>query len=293
MRHDVAGEIRVRLGNWSSYELVTDRRGAQVWRMQLTNGAAVAVKIAEGGGEASVLPAREAAVIRAAGPVAGTVLAWGRLPDRGSWLATPWWHGPTLWAKFAPVRRTPDAPAARHFAAKAAAEAATAVADLHDAGWAHGDLQADHIIHITEGARLLDLSWAHNPNAVLQQDLAVPYAGALVHLEAPETARLLLDGAPTTPTAPADVYALAAVLWQCWTSTWPVHYEAAGVDPAPGNVTAKRQAIASGRHLHPITSLPWGAFGALLARALSTHPDHRPTAREMAGELALLAKEIA
>lgn len=293
MRHDVAADIRNRLGNWSSYESVTDRRGAQVWRMQLTNGAAVAVKIADGDGESGVLPAREAAVIRAVRPVAGTVLAAGRLPDGGSWMATPWWHGPTLRVKFAPVRRTPDAPGARHFAANAAVEAATAVADLHDAGWAHGDLQADHIVHTPEGARLLDLSWAHNPNAPLPEDLSVPYTGALVHLEAPETASSLLDGAPTMPTAPADVYALAGVLWSCWTGTWPVHYEAAGVDPAPGNVTAKRQAIASGRHLRPIASLPWGEFGALLARALSTQPGQRPTAREMAGELALLAKETA
>lgn len=146
MRHGVAGEVRSRLGYWSSYELVTDRRGTQVWRFRLINGASVAVKIADGDGDARVLPMREAAVIWAAGPVAGRVLAFGRLPDGGSWMATAWWHGPTLRAKFAPVRRIPDAPAARHFAAAAAAEAAAAVAALHEIGWAHGDLQADRFL---------------------------------------------------------------------------------------------------------------------------------------------------
>jgi hypothetical protein len=134
-------------------------------------------------------------------------------------MAAPWWNGPTLWNHYRDLRRSPEDRQARCTALRAAANAVRAVADLHTAGWAHGDIQADHILHAAQGTRLLDLAWAHSPHDALPEDVEAPYTGALVHLEAPETARGLLDGAPATPSPQADVYALGGVLWSCWTGT--------------------------------------------------------------------------
>ncbi|MFF1418957.1 hypothetical protein [Streptomyces sp. NPDC058280] len=107
-----------------------------------------------------------------------------------------------------------------------------------------------------------------------------------MHLEAPEITDGLLHGRWTAPTAPADVYALAGALWQGWTGTWPVDYAAAGIDPAPGAPEAKRRVIAAGQHLRPVAALP--GYGPLLRRALSTDPEVRPNARQMAAELRAL-----
>jgi hypothetical protein len=255
----------------------------------MVNGLTVAVKVSADG----VLAAREAAVIRAAGPVAGTVLGSGRLEGGGSWMASPWWHGSTLVAEFTDARKQPADPAARRRAASAAADAASAVAELHAAGWAHGDVQAEHFIHTPYGVRLLDLAWAHSLYRSLPAGLDAQYAGALVHLEAPEIARALLNGQPVTPTPQADVYALAGALWACWTGTWPVNYEAAGVDPAPGDLEPKRRAVASGRWLRTIETPQWENFGVLLWPALAPRPEDRATARALAEELDRLAEKEA
>lgn len=290
MRDDVVDQVRAHLGSWHRADMISDRRGTQVWRLDLLNGRQVAVKVALGG-TAGMLPAREAAVIHAAGAatglVVGTVMGSGHLDGGGSWAATLWWPAPSLMSQLSDARKHPgDATRVRR-AAWSAAVAAEGLAALHAAGWAHGDVQADHIIPTSDGVRLLDLASAHSDGTTASRDLQLPYLGALVHLEAPEIADGLLRGQWTTPTAPADVYALAGALWQGWTGTWPVDYEAAGVDPAPGAPDAKRRVIAAGQHLRPVAALP--GYGRLLGRSLATSPEIRPSARQMAVELRALA----
>ncbi|ONK13111.1 hypothetical protein [Streptomyces sp. MP131-18] len=292
MQNDLTNALRKHFGPLINAEEVTNRRGAQVWRVQVINGVTVAVKAAAPDGEGAVLPAREAAVIHAIGETAGRVLGAGRLPDGGSWMATPWWHGPSLWEDFAGVRHNPLLRAARLHSLQAAASAASALASLHQEGWAHGDLQPEHVIRTAERSRLLDLALAHGPGDALPEDVRLPYTGMLVHLEAPEISQQLLDGQPTTPTPQADVYALGGTLWRCWTEMWPVDYEAAGVDPAPGDLLAKREVVASGQARYAIGSFGWDDFGAVLRRALAFQPDARPSARELAEELGeLVLKE--
>lgn len=70
-------------------------------------------------------------------------------------------------------------------------------------------------------------------------------------------------------------------------------YEAAGVDPAPGNLGAKRRAVASGRWLRSVDSMRWEGFGALVRSALSYRPEDRPTARELTEEFRVLAEKEA
>jgi hypothetical protein len=291
VRCDVTDQVRNRLGGISRTDLVSDRRGTQMWRVTMISGIQVAVKVAFDGA-ASLVPAREAAVIRAAsktvGPLVGSVLASGHLVGGGSWTASPWWHGPSLAAQLADARQHPDDASRQRTARRSVAEAAGAIAALHDAGWVHGDIQAAHFIRTGDGVRLLDLASAHSDGIRTPRDLQIPYLGGLVHLEAPEIARRLLDGERVSPTGPGDVYAFAGALWTGWTGTWPVDYEAARVAPAPGDAAAKRQVIVAGAHLRAISSPPWEEYGPLLGRALAPDPDDRPDAWQMATELASL-----
>lgn len=292
MRPDLQQDVRRRLGTWATATEMTHRRGSRVLRLEFSDHRTVAVKVAcgDGHGPAPVLPAREAAVLTAIDPAAGTVLGSGWLTDGGSWMATQWWQGPNLTQCCAAIRTDPDHRTARTRAAAAAAAAAQAVAALHARGWAHGDLQADHIIRTTTGVRLLDLAWAHNPDHVLPEILTRPYAGALVHLEPPEIAAALLDGVPVHPTAPGDVYSLAGAIWTSCSGYWPLDYQAAGVDPRPGSPVGKRRAAAAGI-LRPASSFPWPALADLLHGALARHPEQRPTAAELAAGLDALSTE--
>lgn len=104
MHDDLATAIPQHLAPMFAVKEVSNRRGVQVWRVQVLNGATVAVKAATGAGDAAALPAQEAALTRAAGSTAGRVLGAGRLADGGSWMATPWWHGPSLWEDVTGVR---------------------------------------------------------------------------------------------------------------------------------------------------------------------------------------------
>lgn len=270
--------------------MVTERRGTQVSRLDFGDDAEAALKAADGTGPAAALPCREAAVIGAAGPAAGALLGHGWLADGGSWLATPWWQGPTLADRCSPLVAGAGSRDARRQAAAAAAAAARAVAVLHACGWAHGDLQASHVVHTTGGVRLLDLAWAHNPGHELPEILDLPYAGALVHLEPPEIAAALLDDLPARPTPRGDVYTLAAAVWTACTGRWPLDYAAAGVDPAPGHPASKRRA-AAGRVLRPANDLPWPALARLLHQVMASDPELRPSAADLADDLDTLAKE--
>ena len=286
MDPDVALRIHLELGPWDEARPLSHRRSARVWRVLLQSGDVVALKI--GDGYAGRLVEREAEVIDATGPVTGEVLAAGRLSPHRSWLATRWWEGCSLRRAFGGLRAA-DSLAARDQAAGAAADAAAALAALHEAGWAHGDIQGDHLIRTAAGTRLIDLAWAHNPDITSRFDYLTPYQGALVHLEAPEIAQRLLDGETATPTPAADVYALGAALQHCWSGRWPVNYEAAGVDPAPGDLVAKRRILATGRWRHAPPST-WPELGLLLTTAMAPPPD-RPTAHDLAAHFTALLND--
>lgn len=267
MQFEIAEAVRTLLGRWHSYEAVTDAFGVQAWHLHMINGLGVAVKAADGGTSASLAPAREAAVIRAAGPVAGKALAWGRLDDGGSWTAAPWWPGTAVHHHFAAFRQAPADPGSRQQAAAAAARAAAAVADLHATGWAHGNLQPDHILLAASETRLLSLAQAHGSSHCLPDDLAVPYSGGSRHLLAPELDEQFRDRAAVVPTAAADVYALAGTLVASMTGTWP-------------RLARSRNA-----------PVGWSRLDTLLATAMAVHPGDRPTATELADELSLLAQD--
>ncbi|WP_244215478.1 hypothetical protein [Kitasatospora purpeofusca] len=211
-------------------EEISDRRGSAVWKASGPQGV-VSIKL--GTGEAAEVTAREASVLDQLSEY--TVTA-GRFDD-GVWYVTPWLAGPSTWEVFRPVRKDTGG---RREALEAAVGLCRAVADLHGAGWVHGDLQPQHGIHTEDAVRLLDFAWSRQVGSTPWRR----FDGTMIHLTAPELAARIIDGPqPVDTTQTADVYALAGALWTCVTGRWPLDYEVAGLGRGT-SVDAMRTAIA-------------------------------------------------
>ncbi|MGY0465835.1 protein kinase domain-containing protein [Kitasatospora sp. cg17-2] len=247
-------------------EGISDRRGSAVWKARGPQGA-VGIKL--GTGEAAEVTAREAAVLEQLPEYAVTV---GRVDD-GVWYVTPWLAGPSTWDVFRPVRKGAGG---RGEALAAAVGLCRAVADLHGAGWVHGDLQPQHGIHTEDGVRLLDFAWSRQVGSTPWRR----FDGTMIHLTAPELAARIIDGPqPVCTTQSADVHALAGTLWTCVTGRWPLDYEAVGIGRG-ASVEAMRAAIAE-RAVPMSTSTPWPALQARLRHVLLADSEDRPTAAEL------------
>ncbi|MFE2723538.1 hypothetical protein [Kitasatospora sp. NPDC059327] len=246
---------------------ISDRRGSAVWK---AGGPRGVVSIKLGTGEAAEVTTREASVLDQLPDCTVTV---GRF-DGGVWYVTPWLVGPSTWDVFRPVRKGEDG---RDGALAAAVDLCQVVADLHEAGWVHGDLQPQHAIHTEQGVRLLDFAWSRQVGITPWST----FDGTMIHLTAPELAARIINGPqPVETTQTADVYALAGTLWTCVTGTWPQDYETAGIgSDAP--VEIKRKAIAH-RAVPLSTALPWPSLQARLRYVLLADADDRPTAAELA-----------
>ncbi|MGW2415341.1 hypothetical protein ACWCV5_24565 [Streptomyces tubercidicus] len=258
---------------------ISYRRGAAVWKAAGPEGA-VAVKV--GDDEGAAVTQREAAVLKAIG-WPDYLLASGEGEEAGvAWLVTRWFTGPSTGQVFAPVRRDMDGKAG---ALSASVDLCRAVADLHASGWIHSDLQPAHGIHTDHGVRLLDLSWSWRRGLEPTSD----FRGGLTHLVAPELAAAINIGIqPVTPSAAAEVYALAGTLWTCITGRWPLDYAAAGIDPVQLTPANLRTHIA-GRRVPLDTASPWPAFQDILRPVLLGRTGDRPTAAELAESLAKVA----
>ncbi|WP_327673522.1 protein kinase domain-containing protein [Kitasatospora sp. NBC_00458] len=246
---------------------ISNRRGSAVWKATGPRGVA-SIKL--GTGEAAEVTAREASVLDR---LPGYTVTVSRFAD-GVWYVTPWLAGPSTWDVFRLVRRSDEG---KGEALAAAVELCRAVAELHNAGWVHGDLQPQHGIHTEEGVRLLDFAWSRRVDITP----CPTFDGTMIHLTAPELAARIITGPqPVITTQTADVYALAGTLWTCVTGSWPLDYEAGGLRK-DATVEAKRKAIA-GKAVPMSTTMPWPALQARLRYVLLADPDDRPTAPELA-----------
>jgi serine/threonine protein kinase len=194
----------------------------------------------------------------------------------GTWLTMRWIDGTSLWDALEPAHRGDDTPAARRSVLTAAAGAAEALAELHAAGWTHGDLQPDHFVFEDGTVRISDLACAQGP-------VAVPFyvhRGGLAHTTAPEIAALIIGTADHITTTPeADVWSLAASLFWSWTRTPPTDYrdpQGRRPDLLADTAAGRRHDVAAGR--------PWAfpAFEKALRAGLAHDPEQRPTARSLA-----------
>lgn len=255
----------------TSQRLVLDRRGSMVWEVESHRGR-YAVKVgypieatAEWAAQpwTALAPAREGAVLLRLGLVD---LAYGEW-ERGTWNFQPWHEGPDLYQFWEPCRR-PDSSIAPH--TSVALGCVEALAELHAKGWAHGDVQPAHFIIGPERTHLIDLALAQGGNVPEGYDF--PFRGCLVHYEAPEIARSVLDTGEAEPTQEADVYALGASLLISATGWRAMEYP----DDAPRSV--QREAVADGRRR--LVKAP-GELGELIDAMLSHAPGDRPTIYEV------------
>ncbi|MFJ2607445.1 protein kinase [Streptomyces sp. NPDC087425] len=256
--------------------LVVDRRGSAVWDVESHRGR-FAVKVgrpieatAQWSAQpwTALAPAREAAVLCRLGR---EDIAYGDW-KHGTWNIQPWHEGPDLHELWEPCRRQD---ASVRPSARVALGCVEALADLHARGWAHGDVQPAHFVVGPERTCLIDLALARGGPVPEEYDF--PFRGCLVHYEAPEIARSVLDTGEAEPTRAADVYALGASLLISATGRRAVEYP----DDAPRPV--QREAVANGRR-RPV-KVP-GELGALVDAMLSHAPEDRPTLDEVARALA-------
>ncbi|MEW2165861.1 protein kinase [Streptomyces sp. NPDC007084] len=255
--------------------LVLDRRGSMVWDVESYRGR-YAVKLGypiEATADwpaqpwTALAPAREGAVLHRLG---SQTIAYGEW-ERGTWNMQPWYEGPDLYGLWAPCREQGSSVVPRTSVVLGCVEA---LAELHRKGWAHGDVQPAHFIVGPERTRLIDLALARGGHVPSGYDF--PFRGCLVHYEAPEISRSVLDTGEAEPTPEADVYALGASLLISATGRRAVAYP----DDAPRRV--QREAVANGRRRD--VRVP-GELGALIEAMLSHAPEDRPTLPEVAKAL--------
>ncbi|MCX4762841.1 protein kinase [Streptomyces sp. NBC_01275] len=255
----------------TTQRVVVNRRGSTVWEVESHRGR-YAVKLghpieatAEWSAQpwTALAPAREGAVLHRLGV---DDIAYGEW-EHGTWNIQPWHQGPDLHKLWEPCRKQkasikPDA--------DVTLGCVQALADLHVRGWAHGDVQPAHFIIGPERTHLIDLALARGGPVPEAYDF--PFRGCLVHYEALEIARSVLDTGEAEPTQEADVYALGASLLISATGWRAVEYP----DDAPRPV--QREAVANGRR-RPVKAP--GKLGELIDAMLSHAPEDRPTIYEV------------
>lgn len=225
---------------------------ATVWRARDTRlRRSVAIKRPNPGAKGSVDAARFEREARAAATVAHpNVVAVhdAGVDDTGPYLVMELVDGPSL----------ASADVAAEQVARIGIEVASALAALHAVGLVHGDVKPANILLAADGAKLTDFGIARAADDTVTISSPPGVVFGTPAYAAPET---LQNGART---AAADVYSLAAVLYEALTgSRWSAAIEATRVMPA----------------------VPWAR---VLEPALSPDPTSRPTAAELAASLAAL-----
>lgn len=260
-------ENAVRLLNPRKLELVLNRRGSTVWKVTTDHGP-YAVKVgypSKVHGWTALAPAREGAVLQELGSPEANYGVW----DHGTWNCQPWHEGTDLHTLWGPYRTREGMAQPPIVAALACARA---LAALHDKGFAHGDVQPAHFIVQPEpvGAVLIDLALAHG--AEIPRRFDFPYQGCLVHYEAPETSRSVLENGEAVPTQEADVYGLGATLFMSATGWRHVEY------PDDASRAEQRRAVVDRTH-RPVNVA--GMLGWLINDMLRPSPGDRPTAQDV------------
>ncbi|MEI5099341.1 protein kinase [Streptomyces sp. PmtG] len=252
--------------------LVLDRRGSTVWDVETPAGRR-AVKVgyrSQTHSWTAWAPAREGAILQELGFGAVTYGVW----DHGTWNVQPWHEGRDLQARWEPYR-TRDRAAVPPI--RDAFACARALGELHDKGYAHGDVQPAHFVLDAESARatVIDLALAHGADVPERFDF--PYRGCLVHYESPEISRRVLEDGEAVPTQEADVYGFGATLFMAATGWRHVAY------PDDASRPEQRRAIVNGTH-RPVNVA--GVLGQLINDMLRYEPRDRPTMREVCKTLA-------
>ncbi len=229
---------------------VSNRRGAKMLKLAVGErrfGLKVATKT-----DASTAP--EAAVLQKLRDFTPIYVDSG--DDQGfSWLLLTWVAGQSVYRYVNGLRDRPE-PDTKPKRLELFAAMFAKVAELHAAGYLHGDLQPDHFRVADNTVQLLDFALTH------RTDEDFDYRGALVHFSAPEVCAQQLAGSSAGHCSPvryderAELYSLAAVVFFLYTGQLSVDYGKEGIKL---DLEEKRERIAQG---HRTTFVDAGFVGA-------------------------------
>ena len=153
------------------------------------------------------------------------------------------------------------------------------VADLHDLGFLHGDLQPEHFKVTGDIVHLLDLGLTHRQNEF-------DYPGALVHFSAPEICKQQVSGrSPVVYCEAAELYSLASVVFFLYTGSVSADYGSEGMKLS---YEKKLERIAAGRRatFASVGCEPFEELEAVLEKCLTFDKRERySSVREAAQEL--------
>ncbi|WP_049575966.1 protein kinase domain-containing protein [Streptomyces sp. SBT349] len=263
-------DIRLLLRPRSS-RLVMNRRGSSVWRVTDEERRRHAVKLGYVSSPThtftALAPAREAAILRQLGREG---IHWGEW-EHGTWSVQPWRNGESLWELWEGHRegsRDTDTQMAE------ALSCAKELAQLHDAGWVHGDVQPHHFIIGDQRTHVIDLGLAHGGDIPEAYDF--PFRGCLVMYESPEISRSVLEQGYAVPTRESDVFGLGASLFISVTGLRAVEF------PPDAEREEQRRVIAKGHHRK--VTIP-GPLGSIVEAMLSPVPTDRPTVAQVCDAL--------
>ncbi|WLQ34350.1 protein kinase [Streptomyces castrisilvae] len=271
-------------GNPTAIQLLSDRRGSRVWKVQGPGGA-VAVKANDPDGanaheKAAEMTQEDDHLLRltAVGAISPDFRAGAGTWEGGRWLAVNWIDGAPLWRALA-LARGPEGDRAtvRPWLAGIARSWTQHLARMHAAGWTHADVQPTNTLVMNDGqAAVIDYALACGPD----DRRRVPYRGALTHTTAPEIATAILSTPADThiQAHPAsDIWSLGASLFWCWTGHRPVPYD------NDLDRLEKLAAIAKGTTtaLRNVRPWPFPAFEDAITACLAPDPAERPTAKEL------------
>lgn len=203
--------------------LITNRRGAVVWRVEHRENI-WKVKCAGESGDVSGSRAmasivREAFVLSEVNAVGKGYLVESGEAIGDDWkcvfLICQWLQGLPALSDFRSVNRRDRSDVSRaRLGTRIAGAMYAAVAPLHRAGWAHGDIQPDHFLWHDDELALLDFGLAQSPAHPMPG-----YRGGLVHFNAPEVCRAILARGEAVATPRADVFAVASNAYFAMTRT--------------------------------------------------------------------------
>ncbi|MFJ4866006.1 hypothetical protein [Streptomyces sp. NPDC088748] len=272
------------IGEPTSIQLLSDRRGSRAWKLQGPRGA-VALKANDPDSDNTLDKATEMAQeddhllrLTAAGALAPDYRAGAGTFGGGRWLAVKWIDGAPLWRALA-LARGPEGNRAsvRPWLLGIARTWTEHLARMHTAGWTHADIQPTNTLVTSDGhAAVIDYALACGPD----NRPRLPYRGALTHTTAPE----LATGILTTPAdihvqaqPAADIWSLGASLFWSWTGQRPVDYDD-DLDRLEKLAAIARGTITPLRDVRP---WPFPAFEDAITACLAPDPADRPTAKEL------------
>lgn len=258
--------------------LVTNRRGTAVWRAEV-RGHTLSVKCAvkessdaNQHGFSSI--ERERLVLSQVETIGQNYLVEaGQANTQESeytFLICEWLWGPHALNGFMPVDgRVQSQTVKAGLATKLVPAMYTAIAPLHRAGWAHGDLQPDHLRWCNNELAVMDFGLAQSPAHPMRG-----YRGGLVHFNAPEVCQDILSRGEAVATSQADLFALASIVYFAMTGEFLGSYTMAD------SWRKKVEVLADGRYrsdpVEAFRTIP-SSLRSVLLDSLSVDPSQRPT----------------